>query len=44
MSDWVSYYKNEEDEGEEEQDEEGETIGKILPKGLQMLLVCSGKC
>lgn len=43
MSDWVSYYKNEEEEGEEEQDEEKETIGKNLPKGLQMQIFVTFK-
>ncbi|KAJ6658970.1 hypothetical protein lerEdw1_019607 [Lerista edwardsae] len=38
MSDWVSYYKNEEDEGEEEQDEEGETIGEYKYSGRDTLL------
>ncbi|XP_066489828.1 X-ray repair cross-complementing protein 6 isoform X1 [Tiliqua scincoides] len=38
MSDWVSYYKNEEDEGEEERDEEGEIIGEYKYSGRDTLV------
>lgn len=34
MSDWVSYYKQEEGEEEEDQDGEVETIGKSHPGGF----------
>ncbi|XP_061495270.1 X-ray repair cross-complementing protein 6 [Rhineura floridana] len=38
MSDWVSYYKNEEGEEEEEQNEEAETIGEYKYSGRDTLL------
>ncbi|KAJ7330030.1 hypothetical protein JRQ81_016204 [Phrynocephalus forsythii] len=38
MSDWVSYYKNEDGEEEEEQDEEVETIGEYKYSGRDTLV------
>lgn len=40
MSDWVSYYKNEDGEEEEDQDEEVETIGKNRSSGMYIRLIC----